>query len=157
MRLLIACTRCNGTQAEFALVVNSQGITATLKLACVAGWQQALPAFRLLLPPEPEVRSWAFPGGLAGLFADGDNVAWTKTTRGRYRRAGLRYASDTTYKEWMLLSRLSPKRGRVGRPREMKLRAVMDSILYILATGIQWRALPKDFPPFTTIQYYFYA
>jgi putative transposase len=84
-------------------------------------------------------------------------VAWTKTTRGHYRRAGLRYTSDTTYKEWMLLSRLLPKQGRMGRPREVKLRAVMDAILYILATGCQWRALPKDFPPFTTVQYYFYA
>ena len=84
-------------------------------------------------------------------------MAWTKTTRGHYRRDGLRYASDTTYKEWMLLSRLLPKQGRMGRPREVKLRAVMDAILYILATGCQWRALPKDFPPFTTVQYYFYA
>jgi transposase len=32
----------------------------------------------------------------------------------------------------------------------------MDAILYILATGCQWRALPKDFPPFTTVQHYFY-
>jgi transposase len=36
------------------------------------------------------------------------------------------------------------------------LRTIMDSILYIVATGCQWRALPKDFPPFTTVQYYFY-
>ena len=84
-------------------------------------------------------------------------MAWTETTRGHYRRDGLRYASDTTYKEWMLLSRLLPKQGRMGRPREVKLRAVMDAILYILATGCQWRALPKDSPPYSTVQYYFYA
>jgi putative transposase len=83
-------------------------------------------------------------------------MAWTKTTRGQYRRDGLRYASDTTFEEWMLLSRLLPKQGRIGRPREVRLRAIMDAILYILATGCQWRALPKDFPPFTTVQYYFY-
>src|SRR5258708_4139009 len=83
-------------------------------------------------------------------------MAWTKTTRKIYRRKGLRYASDTTAKEWILLSPLLPKPSRVGRPREVDLRMIMDAILYILATGCQWRALPKDFPPFTTVQHYFY-
>ena len=83
-------------------------------------------------------------------------MAWTKTTRKQYRRAGLRYASDTTAKEWILLSSLLPKRSSTGRPREWSLRIIMDGILYILATGCQWRALPKDFPPFTTVQHYFY-
>jgi len=84
-------------------------------------------------------------------------MAWTKTTRKQYRRDGMRYASDTTYGEWILLIRLLPKKSRMGRPREVNLRAVIDAILYILATGCQWRALPKDFPPFTTVQYYFYG
>lgn len=83
-------------------------------------------------------------------------MSWTKTTRKQYRRAGLRYASDTTAEEWILLSRLLPKRGRVGRPPKWALRVIVDAILYILATGCQWRALPKDFPPFTTVQHYFY-
>ena len=83
-------------------------------------------------------------------------MAWTKTTRKQYRRVGLRYASDTTAKEWILLSPLLPKRARTGRPPKWDLRTIMDAILYILATGCQWRALPKDFPPFTTIQHYFY-
>ena len=83
-------------------------------------------------------------------------MSWTKTTRKQYRRVGLRYASDTTAEEWMLLSRLLPKRGHVGRPPKWSLRVIMDAILYILATGCQWRALPKDFPPFTTVQHYFY-
>ena len=83
-------------------------------------------------------------------------MAWTKTTRKQYRRDGLRYASDTTANEWILLSRLMPKRSRTGRPPKWDLRTIMDAILYILATGCQWRALPKDFPPFTTVQHYFY-
>ncbi len=45
---------------------------------------------------------------------------------------------------------------RLGRPRETELRAVLDAILYIARTGCQWRMLPKDFPPFTTVQGYFY-
>jgi putative transposase len=83
-------------------------------------------------------------------------MAWTKTTRKQYRRVGLRYASDTTAKEWILLSALLPKRARSGRPPLWSVRTVVDAIFYILATGCQWRALPKDFPPFTTVQYYFY-
>ena len=83
-------------------------------------------------------------------------MAWTKTTRKQYRRVGDRYASDTNWKEWMLLKRLLPRRGRTGRPGKWELRVIMDAILYILATGCQWRALPKDFPPFTTVQHYFY-
>src|SRR6201993_4071650 len=45
---------------------------------------------------------------------------------------------------------------RLGRPRETELRAVWGAILYIARTGCQWRMLPKDFPPFTTVQGYFY-
>jgi len=83
-------------------------------------------------------------------------MAWTETTRPHYRRDHLVYASDTTEAEWLLLSFFLPKRCRVGRPREVDLRAVMNAILYVLATGCQWRALPKDFPPRSTVQYYFY-
>ena len=81
---------------------------------------------------------------------------WTGTTREQYRRAGLGYASDTTEAEWLLLSFFLPPPCRVGRPREVDLREVMDAIFYILSTGCQWRALPKDFPPLSTVQYYFY-
>lgn len=83
-------------------------------------------------------------------------MPWTKTTRKQYRRNGLRYASDLTDGEWQLIARLLPKPRRVGRPREVDLRVVINAMLYVLATGCQWRALPKDFPPFTTVQYYFY-
>ena len=83
-------------------------------------------------------------------------MVWTQITRAQYRRDHLVYASDTTDAEWLLLSFFVPARCRVGRPREVDLRAVMNAILYILATGCQWRALPKNFPPRSTVQYYFY-
>lgn len=83
-------------------------------------------------------------------------MAWTEITRKQYRRDHLRYASDTTDAEWFLLSSFLPAGRRVGRPREVDLRGVMNAILYILWTGCQWRALPKDFPPRSTVQYYFY-
>jgi len=83
-------------------------------------------------------------------------MAWTKITREQYRRDGLRYASDTTAMEWIVLRPLLPARSRIGRPPKWPLRTIMDAILYIVSTGCQWRALPKDFPPFTTVQHYFY-
>lgn len=83
-------------------------------------------------------------------------MAWTEITRGRYRRDGQRYASDLTDAEWALVEPLLPERCRWGRPRVVNLRAVLDGLLYVLATGCQWRALPRDFPPRSTVQGYFY-
>ncbi|MFO1187995.1 MAG: IS5 family transposase [Alphaproteobacteria bacterium] len=83
-------------------------------------------------------------------------MSWTETTRADYRREGLRYASDLTDGEWRLLAQLLPKRRALGRPRKVDLRLVLEAILYVLATGCQWRALPKDFPPRSTVQGYFY-
>jgi len=49
-----------------------------------------------------------------------------------------------------------PRPSKVGRPRKTSLREVWNAIQYIAATGCQWALLPKDFPPFTTVQHYFY-
>ena len=81
---------------------------------------------------------------------------WTEITRRKYEREGQRYASDLTDGEWALIESQMPAAKRLGRPRETELRAVLDAILYIALTGCQWRMLPKDFPPFTTVQGYFY-
>ena len=83
-------------------------------------------------------------------------MAWTEITREQYRRDHLRYASDTSDAEWLILSFFLPAACHVGRPREVSLRAVLDAILYVLSTGCQWRALPPNFPPRSTVQYYFY-
>jgi len=83
-------------------------------------------------------------------------MTWTEITRTHYRRDGLCYASDMTDAEWVLIAPFMPPRRRLGRPRSVDLRAVANAILYILATGCQWRALPKNFPPRSTIQGYFY-
>jgi transposase len=84
-------------------------------------------------------------------------MPWTEITRAEYQRNGLRYASDMTDAEWALIARQLPPRRRLGRPREVDLRTVLQAILYILSTGCQWRALPKEFPPYSTVQRYFYA
>jgi transposase len=84
-------------------------------------------------------------------------MAWTKTTRPHYRREGLRYASDLTDTEWALIAPFLPAPSKRGRPRGTDLREVMEAILYMASTGCQWRALPKEFPPYSTVQGYFYA
>jgi transposase len=77
-------------------------------------------------------------------------------TRRKYAREGQRYASDLTDAEWALIEPHLPPAKRLGRPRATELRSVLDAILYIARTGCQWRMLPKEFPPFTTVQGYFY-
>ena len=84
-------------------------------------------------------------------------MAWTEITRRHYRREGLRYGSDTTDAEWFVMEPLLPPASALGRPRATDMRTVIDAILYIASTGCQWRQLPKDFPPYSTVQGYFYA
>jgi transposase len=83
-------------------------------------------------------------------------MPWTEITRRQYRREGLRYASDLTEAEWKLIEPLMPRAKAIGRPRETDLRAVVDAILYMASTGCQWRQMPKEFPPYSTVQGYFY-
>jgi len=83
-------------------------------------------------------------------------MVWTETTRKHYQRDELRYASDLKEREWEVIASLMPAPSPLGRPRKADLRAVVNAILYVLATGCQWRALPKDFPPRSTVQGYFY-
>jgi transposase len=76
---------------------------------------------------------------------------WTKETRGRYDRRGLRYPSDLTDAEWALIAPLIPPAKRGGRKREVDVREVLNGLLYVLETGCPWRHLPKDFPPKSTV------
>ena len=82
---------------------------------------------------------------------------WTEITRRQYERSGLRYASDLTDEEWNLIMPKLPPAKRLGRARPTDLREVLNAILYMARTGCQWRMLPKEFPPRSTIQRYFYA
>lgn len=84
-------------------------------------------------------------------------MPWNKITRAQYQRDGLRYASDMKDEEWALIVRQLPPRQRLGRPRKVSLRRVVEAIMFILSTGCQWRMLPKEFPPYSTVQGYFYA
>ena len=66
----------------------------------------------------------------------------------------LSYPSDLTDPQWRLIEPHLPVYPG-GRPRKTDLRDVVDAILYILRTGCQWRYLPKDFPPKSTVWRYF--
>ena len=81
---------------------------------------------------------------------------WTKITRPKYERDLLRYASDLTDGEWQVLEPLLPRAKALGRPRTTALREVVNAILYLLRSGCPWRMLPRDFPPRSTVQRYFY-
>ena len=80
---------------------------------------------------------------------------WTATTRREYERKAARYPSDLTDGEWALIAALIPPAKRGGRKREVDVREVMNGVLYVLETGCQWRALPKDLPPKSTVHDYF--
>ena len=85
------------------------------------------------------------------------DLAWTEITRRKYQRDRLRYASDTTDEEWAVIEPNLPPPALRGRTRETSMRNIVDAIFYIAQSGCQWRLLRKDFPPFTTVQRYFYA
>src|SRR5919205_421719 len=66
-----------------------------------------------------------------------------------------RYPSDLTDTEWPLIQPFVARPPRLGAPRRVDLRAVVDAIFYKLRTGCQWRYLPADYPNWVTVYYYF--
>jgi len=84
-------------------------------------------------------------------------MAWNDTAREEYKRTGSGYPSDMTDREWAIIEPVLPPAKRGGRPRTTDLRKVMNAILYIASSGCQWRMLPRDFPPVSTVRVYFYA
>ncbi len=80
---------------------------------------------------------------------------WTNENRARYDRSRLRYPSDLTDEEWAHIEPLIPPAKRGGNKRSVILREVVNGLMYILGTGCQWRAIPKDLPPRSTVHDYF--
>lgn len=80
---------------------------------------------------------------------------WTDKNRARYDRSRLRYPSDVTDEEWTLIAPLIPPAKRGGNKRTVNLREIVNGLMYILSTGCQWRAIPKDLPPRSTLHDYF--
>jgi transposase len=89
-------------------------------------------------------------------------MAWTKEQRQlarqrRQERCGQRYQSDLTDAEWDRVKPHIPPECRAGRHRSTDMREVVNAILYIDWAGCQWAALPREFPPSSTVYEYFAA
>src|SRR5437660_9249124 len=80
---------------------------------------------------------------------------WTPEHRRAADRHGLRYPSDLSDDGWALIEPAIPPAKRGGRRREVNVREVLNAIFYVLSTGCQWQALPKDLPPKSTAHSYF--
>jgi len=80
---------------------------------------------------------------------------WTDRNRARYDRSKLRYPSDLMDEEWQLVEPLIPPGKPGGGKRTVNMREVVNGLMYVLSTGCQWRAIPKDLPPRSTVYDYF--
>jgi transposase len=80
---------------------------------------------------------------------------WKPEHRRSALRQGLRYPNDLADEEWALIAALIPAAKRGGRRREIDVREVLNAIFYVLSTGCQWKALPKDLPAKSTAHAYF--
>jgi transposase len=79
---------------------------------------------------------------------------WKPENRPLYDRSKLRYPSDVTDDEWNLIAPEIPPAKPGGNKRGVDVREVVNGAMYILSTGCQWRAIPKDLPPRSTIHDY---
>jgi transposase len=79
---------------------------------------------------------------------------WTDENRQNYNRDRLRYPSDLTDEEWSQVAKLIPAAKRGGRRRRVEVREVLNGIMYVLSTGCQWRYVPRDLPPRSTLHGY---
>lgn len=83
-------------------------------------------------------------------------MPWSEADRHLYKARTTRYSTDLTDAEYALLGPLLPAPKKRGSPHHA-MRTILDAIVYMVRTGCQWRLIPKDFPPFTTVQYWFYS
>ena len=113
--------------------------------------------------PHPESLTEKWVSDLSGC----DSIGFAKSRR-RSRCPGLKSLGSNIGGRTALCKRYDrcgveadraplPRAHRRGRPRRTDLRSVVEAVLYILSTGCQWRALPQEFPPYSTVQGYFYA
>ena len=79
---------------------------------------------------------------------------WKPEHRRAADRSGLRYPSDLSDAEWLMIEPMIPPAKRGGRRRSVNVREVLNGIFYVLWTGCQWKALPKDLPPKSTVHDY---
>ena len=83
-------------------------------------------------------------------------MPWTDAARREHARRTPCHASDLKDEEWALIAPFMLPPRKVGRPRKVDLREVVNAFLYVASTGCQWRLGPKDVAPVSTFQRYFY-
>jgi transposase len=80
---------------------------------------------------------------------------WTAATREQHKRTTERYPSDLTDAEWEVLRPHLPPPRKARRFPVHPQREIVNGLLYVLTTGCQWRAVPSDLPPKSTLHDYF--
>jgi len=83
-------------------------------------------------------------------------MSWNEADREKYAVVRDRYSSDMSDAEFVLIAPLLPAAKARGRKRTDP-RIILNALFYLIRAGCPWRLLPKDFPPFTTVQNQFYA
>lgn len=83
-------------------------------------------------------------------------MPWNEADRAKYEVIRARYATDLSDEEFALIAALLPPPKRRGR-KPTNVREILNALFYLIRCGCPWRLLPKDFPPFTTVQNRFYA
>jgi transposase len=83
-------------------------------------------------------------------------MPWNEADREKYEVIRARYSSDMSDAEFALIERLLPPPKQRGRKQTDPL-IILNALFYLIRAGCPWRYLPKDFPPFTTVQNRFYA
>ena len=80
---------------------------------------------------------------------------WTAATRAQHSCAAGQYPSSLSDAQWNVISTLFPAPPPTGRRPVWPLRLLLDAVLYVLRSGIPWRALPREFPPWQTVYWHF--
>ncbi len=83
-------------------------------------------------------------------------MPWNEADRAKYDVIRDRYSTDMSDAEFELVSALLPPPKVRGR-KPTDFRTILNALFYMIRVGCPWRLLPKDFPPFTTVQNRFYA
>src|SRR5271155_4876933 len=78
-------------------------------------------------------------------------MPWSEADRAKYHVIRERYSSDLSESEFALIFPLLPAPKRRGR-KPTCAREILNALFYLIRAGCPWRLLPKDFPPFTTVQ-----
>ena len=64
-------------------------------------------------------------------------------------------STDLSDAEWRCLEPHVPAANRRGRPKTHATREILDAVFYVLKSGCPWRLLPRDFPSWETVYWWF--